>query len=159
MLVNINTTRGVPDALRVDRISIVDGTLVSGAGPASSSANLYVLNASNVNIRKGPGTAFASYGLYQAGTIVEVLKLNHSSANGFTWAEVKLSNGSIGYVASIYLTKQITALVAPAVLTIPLWDAGEEYDELQSSGEVDSLDSKPPSDEIMIPPAPLDSIP
>ena len=78
-------------------------------GFPENTQNLYYINTAGVNIRKGPGTGYASYGQYAQGTIVRVVKLNHSTANGFNWAEVQLSNGTIGYIANMYLTKQDSA--------------------------------------------------
>ena len=76
------------------------------SGFPDSDPNIYTVNTSGVNIRTGPGTAYSSLGLLSEGTAVRVLTLNHSAANGYTWAYVELANGTIGYIANVFLTKR-----------------------------------------------------
>jgi beta-N-acetylglucosaminidase len=78
------------------------------SGFSDSDGSLYYLNASNVNVRRGPGTAYASYGSYPEGTTFLVRNFTYAVANGYTWAEVQFSNGSIGYVANAFLAKRST---------------------------------------------------
>ena len=77
------------------------------SGFPDSDSSLYYLNSSGINIRRGPGTGFASYGTYPEGTTVRVRNLNHTVANGYTWAEIEFSNGDIGYVANQFLTRRM----------------------------------------------------
>jgi len=74
-------------------------------GFAPGTENLYSLNADGVNIRRGAGTNYASYGAYPRGTVVKSRKFNYATANGFNWAQVEISGGSIGYIANQFMTK------------------------------------------------------
>ncbi|MCI8310561.1 MAG: SH3 domain-containing protein, partial [Clostridia bacterium] len=74
-------------------------------GISSSDRNSYFINGTGVQFRDMPGTWAYSYGTLDYGEIVTVEELNHKEANGYTWAKIKTSNGTVGYVANIYLTK------------------------------------------------------
>jgi uncharacterized protein YgiM (DUF1202 family) len=52
-----------------------------------------------VNVRSGPSTSYSSYGVIAAGTNVTVTNKSNSS-----WYKVKLTNGTVGYIYSEYLT-------------------------------------------------------
>ena len=88
------------------------------SGFPENDPNLYYVNTSGVNIRQGPGTSYASYGTFPEGTTVRVRKLNHTTANGYTWAEIELVDGRIGYIANTFLTKR-AASSPPSIPTTP----------------------------------------
>ncbi len=56
-----------------------------------------------VNYRSGPGTNYTVKGTLASGTSVQVADGYSASANGYTWAKIKV-NGSYYYVAIKYLT-------------------------------------------------------
>ena len=98
------------------------------SGFPDSDASLYFLNTSGVNIRRGPGTGFASYGTFPEGTTLRVRRLNHTVANGHTWAEVEFSNGNIGYVANQFLTQRTSVPASsPPTKSFPSTDSRIRY--------------------------------
>ena len=75
-----------------------------GNGFPDSDGTLFFINATSVNVRTGPGTGFASMGSFGHGTTFRVLNMNHTTANGHTWAQVQFANGRIGFIANSFLT-------------------------------------------------------
>ena len=57
----------------------------------------------NVYIRKNPTTSATKLATLKKNTAVIVLGKNVKYSNGYYWTKVKLSNGTIGYIASKYL--------------------------------------------------------
>lgn len=60
------------------------------------------VKATSLNIRKGPSTSYNKIGLLSNGQVVDILEKNG------TWSKVKKSNGLVGWVASTYLTSDIS---------------------------------------------------
>lgn len=71
----------------------------------TSDPNSYYINGTGVHFRTGASTSSSSQGTFSMGETVTVLNLNAATANGYTWAQVRRSNGVTGYVANCYLTK------------------------------------------------------
>jgi len=59
---------------------------------------------SKVNVRKSATTSSKKIATLKKGTKVTILKKKVAYKNGFYWDKVKLANGTIGYIASKYLS-------------------------------------------------------
>ena len=72
----------------------------------SSSATIKTakVNASNVRLRKSSSTSSKVVKTLSKGTKVTILQKKVAYKNGYYWDKVKLSNGTIGYIASKYLS-------------------------------------------------------
>ncbi|MBR2240582.1 MAG: SH3 domain-containing protein [Clostridia bacterium] len=72
-----------------------------------TNAKISAIANTSVNLRNGPGTndtrVITTLTSGQSLTIIEVGKYN--GLDGYDWSRVKLSNGTQGYLASIYLTE------------------------------------------------------
>lgn len=66
------------------------------------------VNANNVYVRSNPSTSSSKIGILAKNTQVIRLEKNVANANGYSWDKIKLSSGTIGYMASKYLSTQIT---------------------------------------------------
>lgn len=66
------------------------------------------INASNVNIRSRATTTSNIIATLSKGTILTRLQKDVAKANGYIWDKVRLPNGQVGYVASKYLSTNIT---------------------------------------------------
>ena len=73
----------------------VTGKTADDVVPPVNNATKYVVTASTLNVRKGPGTSYGKNGMIHRGDAVQVVEIK----NG--WA--KLANGT--YVASKYIAK------------------------------------------------------
>lgn len=62
-----------------------------------------VISDGNLNVRQGPGTTYDKIATLPSSTIVTRIKRNVTTANGYVWDKIKLSDGRIGYVATNYL--------------------------------------------------------
>jgi len=62
------------------------------------------INASKVNVRKSATTSSKILSTLKKGTKVTILQKKIAYKNGYYWDKVKLSNGTIGYIASKYLS-------------------------------------------------------
>lgn len=63
------------------------------------------INASNVNIRKGPSTSSASLGLLQINTRVQANNSTVVDSSGRKWYYCVTESGLKGFVAAQYVTK------------------------------------------------------
>ena len=66
------------------------------------------VNASNVYVRKNPGTISEKIATLAKNTEVTRLEKNVANLNGYSWDKIRLVNGNIGYMASKYLSTSIT---------------------------------------------------
>lgn len=62
------------------------------------------INASKVNVRKSATTSSKKIATLNKNTVVTRLEKKVKRKNGYYWDKVKLSNGTIGYIATNYLT-------------------------------------------------------
>ena len=62
------------------------------------------VNASNVRVRKTATTSGAILATLSKGTVVTRLEKKVAYKNGYYWDKVRLSNGTIGYIATNYLS-------------------------------------------------------
>ena len=62
------------------------------------------INASKVNVRKSATTSSKKIATLKKGAKVTVLQKKVAYKNGYYWDKVKLSNGTVGYIASKYLS-------------------------------------------------------
>ncbi|MGN0524093.1 MAG: SH3 domain-containing protein [Eubacterium sp.] len=59
---------------------------------------------SSVNVRSGPGTSYSIVTSLTNGTKVTRIKKAVATANGYTWDKISLSDGTVGYIATNYLS-------------------------------------------------------
>lgn len=71
---------------------------------SSTTTKTAVVNASNVRLRSSSSTSSRIVKTLTKGTKVTVLQKKAAYKNGYYWDKVKLSNGTVGYIASKYLT-------------------------------------------------------
>lgn len=67
------------------------------------------INATNVSLRSKPTTSSTRLSVLAKNTELTRLQKNVANANGYAWDKVKLSNGTIGYVANKYLSTVTTS--------------------------------------------------
>ncbi|PIQ24561.1 hypothetical protein COW36_11125 [bacterium (Candidatus Blackallbacteria) CG17_big_fil_post_rev_8_21_14_2_50_48_46] len=72
--------------------------------PASSAATKKI-NAAGVSFRSGPSVSQALITTLPAQTEIEVLQSATVTADGLTWSQIKTSQGTVGWVASKYITE------------------------------------------------------
>lgn len=70
-----------------------------------TSSNVAYVNATDLNIRSGPGTSNSSLGVLSSGTQLTVLEKTNSS-----WYKVETSSGLVGYCHTDYLTMKTTSV-------------------------------------------------
>ena len=70
----------------------------SSGGGSSSSESVQARTTAGVNVRSGPGTNYSSKTVIASGTSITVTDRSNSE-----WYAVKLSNGTTGYIYSIYI--------------------------------------------------------
>ena len=70
----------------------------SSGGGSSSSESVRARTTAGVNVRSGPGTNYSSKTVIASGTSITVTDRSNSE-----WYAVKLSNGTTGYIYSIYI--------------------------------------------------------
>lgn len=61
-----------------------------------------VINASSLNVRSGPGTSYSRVSNLAKGTTVTVIN-ETTGSDGKQWYQIRLSNGSTGYVLGVYI--------------------------------------------------------
>jgi SH3 domain protein len=71
---------------------------ISGEAPSGWAETAYIVDSLKVALRSGPGNDQKSLGMAESGNPVEVLK------PGEEWSQVRLGNGTEGYLLSRYLT-------------------------------------------------------
>lgn len=71
----------------------------------TSLSSSYYINGTDVQFRNQPTTSSSSKTTLAKNETVTVIEFNAHTANNYTWAKVRRSNGQEGYVANIYLTK------------------------------------------------------
>lgn len=79
---------------------------VVSAEPKDELNEKMIINASSVILRKNPGTSSARLTTLAKNTEVTRIQKNVQNVNGYNWDKVKLANGTIGYVASNYLSNK-----------------------------------------------------
>lgn len=62
------------------------------------------VNVSKVNVRKSATTSSKKIATLKKNTVVTRLNKNVKRKNGYSWDKVKLSNGTVGYIATNYLS-------------------------------------------------------
>ena len=67
------------------------------------------VNASNVRVRKSATTSSSIVATLAKNTIVTILAKKVAYKNGYYWDKVQLANGSIGYIATNYLSSATTS--------------------------------------------------
>ena len=71
------------------------------------------LTGDNVYVRNKPTTAGTILATLKKYTIVTRIEKNSSYANGYYWDKVKLSDGTVGYIVTKYLSTTIVAAISP----------------------------------------------
>jgi beta-N-acetylglucosaminidase len=69
---------------------------------ASSS---YYLTGSSVRVRSNASTSGSVLSTLDKDVVVTLLEWNVGTSNGYDWAKIQLSNGTVGYIANKYLAK------------------------------------------------------
>ena len=98
-----------------DKVKLSDGRLgyvatnylsskISSNTSSSMSTKKAKINASNVRLRKSAGTSAKILKTLSKGVTVTILKKKAIYKNGYYWDKVKLANGTIGYIATKYLS-------------------------------------------------------
>jgi len=88
----------------INMISNISGGSSTTEGGTVVNDLCQIKTTSSVNIRSGPGTSYSIVTSLTNGTKVTRIKKSVTTANGYTWDKIQLSNGKIGYVATNYLT-------------------------------------------------------
>ena len=82
----------------------LSSTISSGTTTNTTTMQTAIVNVSKVNVRKNATTSSKKIATLKRGTKVTVLAKKVAYKNGYYWDKVKLANGSIGYIASKYLS-------------------------------------------------------
>lgn len=82
----------------------VRNALLNCSSGSSSSSTTYYINGSGVRLRKGPGTNTDIIKEMDYGTVITVVAKTNSS-----WWQVKLTDGSSGYVSTDYISSKSTS--------------------------------------------------
>jgi uncharacterized protein YraI len=82
----------------------ISGLAVEGGGPTPvGGSTATVARAAYVNVRLGPGVGYGVQASLSSGAAVELLGRNAAS----TWAKVRLTNGTIGWMNAYYLNSAL----------------------------------------------------
>ncbi|MBR2715614.1 MAG: SH3 domain-containing protein [Ruminococcus sp.] len=81
----------------------IRNALLNCSSGSSSSSTSYYINGSDVRIRKGPGTSYDIIDELSYGTTITIVEKTNSS-----WYRVKLSDGTLGYVSTDYISSRTT---------------------------------------------------
>ena len=76
----------------------------STSSSSSTTTKIAKVNASNVRVRKSATTSSRILKILSKGTKVTILQKKAAYKNGYYWDKVKLSNGTVGYIATKYLS-------------------------------------------------------
>ena len=98
-----------------DKVKLANGTvgyiatnylssMTSTSTSTSTTTKTAKVNASNVRVRKSATTSSKILKTLSKGTKVTILQKKAAYKNGYYWDKVKLSNGTIGYIATKYLS-------------------------------------------------------
>ena len=97
-----------------DKVKLSNGTIgyiatnylssISSSTTSSTTNKTAKVNANNVRLRKTATTSGKILKTLSKGTKVTILQKKIAYKNGYYWDKVKLSNGTIGYVATKYLS-------------------------------------------------------
>lgn len=97
-----------------DKIKLANGTVgyiasnylstTTSSTSSSTAAKTAKVNANNVRVRKSSTTTSGVVKTLSKGTKVTILQKKVAYKNGYYWDKVKLSNGTVGYIASKYLS-------------------------------------------------------
>lgn len=105
----VKLSNGTVGYMASRHLELVSGrTTNNNTSTSNNNSSSYVkakVNIKNVNVRKSPGTSGKRIKTISKGTVVTCLEENAAYKNGYHWDRVKLSNGTIGYIASRYLTR------------------------------------------------------
>ena len=77
--------------------------------PSTTKTEQVKVNASNVRVRKGATTSSSIVATLAKNTVVTRLEKKVAYKNGYYWDKIKLSNGTIGYIATNYLSSISTS--------------------------------------------------
>lgn len=80
------------------------GTLNTDNNQTTITTEQVKINASSVRVRKSPTTSSAIVATLAKNTVVIRIEKKVAYANGYYWDKIKLSNGTIGYIATNYLS-------------------------------------------------------
>lgn len=72
------------------------------------------INATNVIVRKNPGTTSARITTLAKNTELTRIQRNVQKVNGYDWDKVRLTNGTVGYIASQYLSEKPVEIIQEA---------------------------------------------
>ena len=86
------------------KIGYIATNYLTSTTTTSSSTSTAKVNVSRVNVRKSATTSSKKLTTLSKGTKVTILSKKVAYKNGYYWDKVKLSNGTIGYIATKYLT-------------------------------------------------------
>jgi len=97
-----------------DKIQLANGSIgyiatnylssTTTSGTSTTTTQTAKVNVSKVNVRKSASTTSKKIATLKKGTKVTILQKKVAYKNGYYWDKVKLANGSIGYIASKYLS-------------------------------------------------------
>ena len=97
-----------------DKIQLANGTIgyiasnylssTTSSGTTTTTTKTAKVNVSKVNVRKSATTSSKKIATIKKGTKVTILQKKVAYKNGYYWDKVKLANGTIGYIASKYLS-------------------------------------------------------
>lgn len=77
----------------------------AGESPGGWPGGTFVtVNSDNVNLRNAPGLSGAIIATYSQGTNATVLE-GPASGNGYSWYRIEISNGTVGWMVSDFLTE------------------------------------------------------
>ena len=97
----VKLSNGTTGYIFSEYIQITGSSSSSGSTSTPSTESVAAKTTEYVNVRSGPGTNYSSKGVIASGTSITVTDRSNSE-----WYAVKLSNGTTGYIFSIYI--QIT---------------------------------------------------
>lgn len=72
------------------------------------------INATNVIVRKNPGTTSARITTLAKNTELTRIQRNVQKVNDYDWDKVRLTNGTVGYIASQYLSEKPVEIIQEA---------------------------------------------
>jgi len=97
-----------------DKIKLSNGTIgyiatnylstISSSSSTTTTTETVKVNASNVRVRKTTTTSSGIVATLAKNTVVTRLEKKVAYKNGYYWDKIKLSNGTIGYIATNYLS-------------------------------------------------------
>lgn len=93
--------------------------VAQNSSPTATSASATSMQTTaSLNLRSGPGTTYTAVEILPSGTIVTVTGPGQASG-GYTWLPVRKSNGTTGWVASLYL-RAVAGPLSPLETSTPV---------------------------------------